>query len=202
MANINIQLQNYKFQLKNIESQFENIMNIPNLNLVVNTGIQILNVGLQMISSVMQMHIFEIDYLNLNQQIQNIKTQILNIEMEINNNINMKMNQINNMQMNNFLLMQNDNIQKNIIEKKHVTFRSNTGKRWNMQFDREITVSEMLKQFLVKIEKPELFKTDEIFFLFNATKLNWGDNTKIRDKFSLDLYPSIAVVDAQPLIGG
>ena len=53
MANINIQLQNYKFQLKNIESQFENIMNPPNLNLVINMGIQILNVGLQMISSVM-----------------------------------------------------------------------------------------------------------------------------------------------------
>ena len=74
MANINIQLQNYKFQLKNIESQFENIMNPPNLNLVINMGIQILNVGLQMISSVMQKHIFEIDYLNLNIQIQNIKT--------------------------------------------------------------------------------------------------------------------------------
>ena len=45
------------------------------------------------------MRIFEIDYLNLNIQIQNIKTNMLNIEMEINNNINMKMNQINNMQM-------------------------------------------------------------------------------------------------------
>ena len=105
-------------------------------------------------------------------------------------------------QMNNFLLMQNDNIQKNIIEKKNVLFISNIDEKWNMQFDSQITVSEMLKQFLVKIEKPELFKTDKIVFVFNATKLNWGDNTKIRDKFK-DKSPSITVVvDEQPLIGG
>ena len=60
----------------------------------------------------------------------------------------------------------------------------------------------MLKQFLVKIEKPELFKSDEIFFIFNAIKLNWDDNTKIRDKFKDYRYISIAVVDAPPLMGG
>ena len=154
------------------------------------------------------MRIFEIDYLNLNIQIQNIKTKMLNIEMEINNNINMKMNQINNMQMqmnqmNNFMLKKNDNIQENIIEKKNVLFHSDKDE-WKMVmvFDGGITVSEMLKQYLEKIAKPELFKSDEIWFLYNAVKINRNDNTKIRDKFKDSQNLSITVVRSKPVFGG
>ena len=101
MIDINI-IQNYKLQLKNIDSQLDNL-NMPNYgNILSNIGIQILNLGNQMIYNLMKMHLFEIDYLNLLQQIQNIENQTKNIEIEINNNINMKNNQMNimNMQMN------------------------------------------------------------------------------------------------------
>ena len=133
---------------------------------------------------------------------------MLNIEMEISNNINMKMNQINNMQiqmnqMNNFMLMKNDNMQENFIEKKSVRFHSDIDE-WKMVmiFDGGITVSEMLKQYLEKIEKPELYKSDEIWFLCNAMKINWNDNTKIPDRFKDSQNLSITVVREKPVIGG
>ena len=95
MADMNIQLQNYKYHLKNIESQLDAQFNMQNLNPVSNLGIQVLNIGIQMLDSGMKKHIFNIDYLNLNQQIQNIKTQLQNVEIEININMSMKIDQIN-----------------------------------------------------------------------------------------------------------
>ena len=208
MSNINFQLQNYKYQLKNIESQLDDSINMQNLNQVVNMGIQILNVGIQVLYSVMQMHIFDVDYPNLNQQIQDIKKQMLNIEIEINNNMNMKMNQINNMQiqmnqMNNLMLM-NNNIQNNLNNnpKIYVHFVSANGSKWDMIFDKGITISEMLKKFFERIEKPQLFKSEDIFFLFNSMKLNWDDNTKLEDKFGPIATPTIIIQDTFNLRGG
>jgi hypothetical protein len=204
---MNIQLQNYKFQLKNIESQLDDSINMQNLNQVANMGIQILNVGIQVLYSVMQMHVFDVDYPNLNQQIQNIKKQMLNIEIEINNNMNMKMNQINNMkikmdQMNNLMLM-NNNIQKNLDTKINVNFKTSSGLRWLMAFDTGITISEMLKKFFERIEKPQLFKSKDIAILYNATKLNWDDNTKIEEKFPSSYgIPTLIINDLQNIWGG
>ena len=209
MYNINIQLQNYKFQLKNIESQLVDSINMQNLNQVANMGIQILNVGIQVLYSIMQMHVFDVDYPNLNQQIQNIKKQMLNIEVEINNNMNMKMNQINNMkikmdQMNNLMLM-NNNIQKNVNDKQkiNVYFKDTKGLIRAMFFDKGITINEMLKIFFERIEKPQLFKSKDIAILYNATKLNWDDNTKIEEKFPSSYgIPTLIINDLQNIWGG
>ena len=209
MSNINIQLQNYKYQLKNIESQLDDSINMQNLNQVANMGIQILNVGIQVLYSIMQMHAFDVDYPNLNQQIQNIKKQMLNIEIEINNNMNMKMNQINNMQiqmnqMNNLMLM-NNNIQNNLNNKRkiNVSFKTTAGSKWVMAFDEGITISEMLKKFFERIEKPQLFKSEDIAILYNATKLNWDDSTKIEEKFPPSYgIPTLIINDFQNIWGG
>ena len=145
------------------------------------------------------MHIFDVDYPNLNQQIQNIKKQMLNIEIEINNNMNMKMNQINNMQiqmnqMNNLMLM-NNNIQNNLNYKPkiNVRFKAIDLSTLAMCFDEGITISEMLKKFFERIEKPQLFKSNAIYIVYNAAKLNWDDNTKIEDKFRSNANPVVLV---------
>ena len=52
--------------------------------------------------------------------------------------------------------------------------------------DYGITISEMLKKFLERIGRPELFKSYKIYFLYDASKLNWDDNTKIEVKFGYD----------------
>ena len=214
MSNMNMELQNYKFQLKNIESQLDDKINLQNLNQVVNMGIQILNIGSQMIYSVMKMHIFDVDYNNLNQQIQNIKMQIQNVEIEINKNMSMKINQINNIQiqmnqMNNLLMLnKNNNIQNNINNKPKISviFKTTNGLILNMTFDFGITVSQMLKMAFKRMERPDLFKSKNVAIIYNATKLNWDDNTKIEDKFLISqaskYTPTIIINDNNNVIGG
>ena len=70
-----------------------------------------------------------------------------------------------------------------------------------MKFDYGITVSEILKKYLERIEKPELFHSDRIFFICNATKLNWNDKTKIEEKFSNGRVHLIMVNDNYNLVG-
>ena len=208
MNSFMIQLQNYRFLLKNLEPQFDTI-NMNNYGIQSsNIGMQILNIGIQMLYSTMQMHIYEIDYLNLKQQIQNITTQIQNIELEINNNINMKMNQMNNIpmqinHMNQIILNQNNNFLGNINNNPQIRidFKTTQGERIHMNFDYGITVKDMLKRFLKRIEKEELFCSDKIVFLYNATKLNWYDCTPIEKKFD-SINNSIIVNDNTYLIGG
>ena len=69
-----------------------------------------------------------------------------------------------------------------------------------MIFNYGTTVSEMLKKFLDKIERPKLFKSEKIFFLYNAVKLKWDDNTKIEDKFEDSNIPSVIAVDVNQLL--
>ncbi len=161
-----------------------------------------------MLYSTMQMHIYEIDYLNLKQQIQNITTQIQNIEFEINNNINMKMNQMNNIpmqinHMNQMILNQNNNFLGNINNNPQIRikFKTTLGKTIPMNFDYGITVKDMLLMFLKRIEKEELFYSGKIAFLYNATKLNWYDCTPIEKKFDSTRTNSILVNDIYDLTG-
>ena len=63
-------------------------------------------------------------------------------------------------------------------------------------------MSELLKKFLNLIEKPELFKTNQLTFIYSATKLNWDDNTKIEEKFIGEGNAYIFVNDTENHIGG
>ena len=206
MADINIQIQNFKYQLKNIESQFDNIMNIPNSgSQLQNIGIQVINIGIQMLYYILQMSNVGVDYNSLEQQIQNSEAQIQNIKNKIRNNINMQASQMNQaMQMNpininnNDLLGQNNN---NIKQKIKVIFLTTTGLENQFTFDYGISVNEMLNKYLNYLE---IKRTDGIVFVYNGTKLNLNDNTKVEEKFrdiSSDQIIRLFVIDENTIIG-
>ena len=136
-----------------------------------------------------------------------------NIGMQMNNNIGMQMNN-NNMQMNNIMgfgmpidnsfgIPMNNNVNENNDHEKiiNVTFKTLAGINKIFVFDYGTTISDMLRKYLEEIKRPDLINKNEISFLFNAHKLNFGDHTKIEDIFKDLPNPIIIVNDTIHLIG-
>ena len=59
-----------------------------------------------------------------------------------------------------------------------------------------------MKKYFEEIERPDLYKSDNISFYYNACKLNYNDSTKIEEKFSNGSSHRITVNDSLPLVGG
>ena len=72
-----------------------------------------------------------------------------------------------------------------ISKKLNIIFETNFRETHNMVFDYGTTIDITLKQFLKKIGRPDLINGDsnQISFLFNTTKLEFGDTTKIEKFF-------------------
>ena len=63
------------------------------------------------------------------------------------------------------------------------------------------TIDQALKKYLNQVGKPELVNSDKISFLFNAAKLNFGDNTTVEKFFKNSVNPKVVVNDTNNLIG-
>ena len=133
----------------------------------------------------------------IKKQIQNMITQMQNIEMKINtknenimeNNMMMKdpnmmdIFEINN-PMGNIIESSNENLnfeEKNAI-KYNITFKQQTGIKTLLVLDKETTIKEMIELYLNKIDK-ELEDIKGKPFLYNGQKLDINSNQSIEKLF-------------------
>ena len=130
-----------------------------------------------------------IPYQNMNMMNQGMNiggnwTSMYNIGQTNNNNIN-----------NNFQGTQMGN-------KKNVVFKTTMGIITNVLIDYGKTMTELLKVYLTRVDKMDLFNTkNTIAFLFNAKKIDWLDDTKVEIFFRFTPQPTIVVNDMRGLIG-
>ena len=101
----------------------------------------------------------------------------------------------------------NNNINNNyqgtqMGNKKNVVFKTTMGIITNVLIDYGKTMTELLKVYLTRVDKMELFNTkNTIAFLFNAKKIEWLDDTKVEIFFRFTPQPTIVVNDMRGLIG-
>ena len=63
-------------------------------------------------------------------------------------------------------------------------------------------MGQVLKEFLLKIGKPELIKEkNKLSFQYNNSKLDFENKTKIKTFFNNVNYPKIVINDSHNLIG-
>ena len=196
-------IQNVCFQMKNIEIQFNNLLvqtqNYGLQNTICQTqdlGFQMINIGIQLLD-IFTTRSNNINTFMIKQQIQNMISQMQNIEMKINikneMNNNMMMRQIPNMMnifesnnsMGDIINRSNENLcfkQKETIKKYNATFIQQTGIRINLILDKETTIKEMIELYLNRIGK-ELTNLKNSHFSFNGNKLDIDSNQSINEIF-------------------
>ena len=66
--------------------------------------------------------------------------------------------------------------------------------------EQEKTIQELILAFFKKINNLDL-NEDDVYFIYNAHKINYNDETKLRDYFRMASQPIIYVNDTRNLIG-
>ena len=84
--------------------------------------------------------------------------------------------------------------------KMNVLFRTNVGRNINLIIEQEKTIQELILAFFKKINNLDL-NEDDVYFIYNAHKINYNDETKLRDYFRMASQPIIYVNDTRNLIG-
>ena len=167
-------LMNMKYDLTNIESQFNflltNIQNIginPEINIQINNiSIQFINFGIQMLNIGTKPNNNISNNFVIKQQIDNIINDLKKISMSIPvDNINQEINLIS---------FPKENDQLNSIYKYNVVFEMDNGITKIICADQNITVDELIKKFLTRIGRNDLFDRDgeEFRFIYNALEIN------------------------------
>ena len=167
-------LMNMKYGLTNIESQFNfllaNIQNIginPEINIQINNiSIQFINFGIQMLNIGTKPNNNISNNFVIKQQIDNIINDLKKISMSIPvDNIDQEMNLIS---------FPKENDQINSIFKYNVVFEMDNGVKSIICVDQNITVDELIKKFLTRIGRNDLFDRDreEFRFIYNALEIN------------------------------
>ncbi len=194
--NILLQIQNMKIQIRNIDAQLENIiMQIRNPQMS-NIGTQINNIGIQLLNIGNQMFNIGMFIPNYNQmEILNQRNNIKNILTELKND--------NDAWLEGFKLGIEEINGKNLNDNKiSVCFITTLGSKITLRFDYETTMGQVLKEFLLKIGKPELIKEkNKLSFQYNDSKLDFENKTKIKTFFHNVNYPKIVINDSHNLIG-
>ena len=97
---------------------------------------------------------------------------------------------------------ENDDEEFNNINKYNIIFVSTQGVSYNIYYNYGTTIDEALKAYLNEAETPELIddRTNRITYLYNATRLRFGDETTIETFFRNFINPRIIVNDIQNLI--
>ena len=87
--------------------------------------------------------------------------------------------------------------------KINIIFNTTQGTTHNMVMSHGTTIDEALKKYLKRVGRPDLINdnSNKICFLFNATKLKFGDNTPIEQFFKNAPNPKVVVNDINNLIG-
>lgn len=167
-------LMNMKYDLTNIESQFNflltNIQNIginPEINIQINNiSIQFINFGIQMLNIGTKPNNNISNNFVIKKQIDNIINDLKKISMSIPvDNINQEINLIS---------FPKENDQLNSIYKYNVVFEMDNGITKIICADQNITVDELIKKFLTRIGRNDLFDrdTEEFRFIYNASVIN------------------------------
>ena len=137
----------------------------------------------------------------MNPMMNNINNMMPNMMMNpMMNNINnfqmpiMMMNNINGNFMNMNLNENNLNINNSEIQKMKVIFTTTKGIITPIPIDCEKTVDQLLKIYLTRVDKLDLYhKPQDVCFLYNAVKIGYGDQTKLKDFFKYQSNPKITV---------
>ena len=167
-------LMNMKYDLTNIESQFNflltNIQNIginPEINIQINNiSIQFINFGIQMLNIGTKPNNNISNNFVIKRQIDNIINDLKKISMSIPvDNIDQEMNLIS---------FPKENDQINSIFKYNAVFEMDNGAKSIICVGQNITVDELIKKFLTKIGRNDLFDrdTEEFRFIYNASVIN------------------------------
>ena len=85
--------------------------------------------------------------------------------------------------------------------KINVLFTTTIGTSRNIVLSYGTTIDQALKKYLDQVGKLDLVNSDKISFLFNAAKLNFGDNTTVERFFKNSVNPKVVVNDTNNLIG-
>ena len=85
--------------------------------------------------------------------------------------------------------------------KINVLFTTTIGTKRNIVLCHGTTIDQALKKYLNAVGKPDLVNSDKISFLFNAAKLEFGNQTKIENFFKNVMNPKVVVNDTVNLIG-
>ena len=92
---------------------------------------------------------------------------------------------------------------ENNIKKLAIRFTTTLGTHRNIIMNFGETIGQALIKYLIEANKPDLInRNDKVSFLFNATKINFDDETKIEDYFKNVHDPKILVNDTEGLRGG
>ena len=96
----------------------------------------------------------------------------------------------------------NSNVNDSQVNKTNVIFKTTQGVVTNLSIEEDKTMSELIKTYLNRVGKPELFsKKDGVCFLFNAAKVDFNCPTKISQFFGFHSHPTLIVNDVNNLIG-
>ena len=104
-------------------------------------------------------------------------------------NLNFNQNQ------NNFIPGQMQNTKMNIV------FRTSNGRLFNILFDSERTVEDLILTFFKRVDKEELFTKGGVAFVHNALQFNYHTKEKVKNFFRFNQTPTIMVLDVNNLIG-
>ena len=85
--------------------------------------------------------------------------------------------------------------------KLNVLFTTTIGTSRNIVLNHSTTIDDALQKYLKTVGKSNLYKSDKISFLFNATKLNYGDKKTVGEFFRNSPNPKVIVNDTNNLIG-
>ena len=87
--------------------------------------------------------------------------------------------------------------------KRVVTFKTTGGAKHEIEiFNDYETTSSLLKRYLKTVNRPDLIedKSNKIIFIYNARKIQFGDNIKLIELFKNEFKPKIVVNDPNCLI--
>ena len=201
--NMNFQFQNITAQLENIKFQMNNNLNIIQ-NELTRCGIEIINDGIQILNICIQLENSRIDMkLNYNLQIQNLGFQLQNMGMVLQQYGSMPNMGIRNINFDNFHpfnqgmnIINKDNKIEN-IPNKNILFEERNGLRINISLPVDTSVENAIKKYYER--NPEIKKEKNITFIYNSTKINVKEKSKIDDYFGPN--PRV-LVSYDSLLGG
>ena len=88
--------------------------------------------------------------------------------------------------------------------KMNILFRTSNGKIFNILFDREKTVEELIQTFFRRVDQENLFQQGQeggITFVHNALPFDYHVKAKVKEFFKVNTTPTIMVLDVNNLIG-
>ena len=100
-----------------------------------------------------------------------------------------------NFNQNNFIPNQPQDTKMNIV------FRTSNGRIFNILFDSERTVEDLILTFFKRVDKEELFTKGGVAFVHNALQFSYHKKEKVKNFFRFNQTPTIMVLDVNNLIG-